>query len=730
LKKSLRLAHALTTGISLALVIFTAIALYSFWYMANQSRQTQLQLMRIDAEINLVNGLEWEASRDKKITPKEQHAIDSSLHSIQRIFSELAPSVRQSPEIAHIRDLSLKYGDGMTRELALMSAGYPDKARAVDETEVDPAIGKLRAALQSANELRDRQAATASRLQIAGSLGVLLISSSFILILLRREQKLRVSQLAAEASNRIKGEFLANMSHEIRTPINGILGMTELLMGTELTAEQREYALILMTSGDSLLGVINDILDFSKIEAGKLSLDAAPFDLHQTVEDVLRVFALKAHQKHLEIMVEIGHGVPEYVTGDGARLRQILVNLIGNAIKFTSQGEILVAVRRNACTDRECEIQFSVSDTGIGVPHEKYSVIFEAFAQADGATTRQYGGTGLGLAISAQLAGMMGGRIWVASEIGKGSTFSFTVRVGSAVAPPTMVARLDEELLNLPVLIVDDNATNRRILVEMTQDWGMDPSPAESGPEALRLLALARQGRRPVRLALIDGHMPGMDGFELAERIRLDPRLSGASIMMLTSSEHQDDAARCSELGIAAYLVKPVRKSELLKAILTVLGRPFVPSPELVTRSVLKETRSCLRILVAEDNIINQTLVVRLLQKMGHIPTTVVNGREVLEALRRESFDVVLMDVQMPEMDGLSATKEIRKAERETGNHVPIIALTANAMKHDEDTCLEAGMDSYLAKPVSGRKLSAALANIFAGQGHYDQQSIATPAPV
>ncbi|HET6845166.1 MAG TPA: response regulator [Candidatus Angelobacter sp.] len=725
-----RLPHALTRGISVALAIFTAIALYSFWYEADRSRQSQLQLMRIDAEINLVNGLEWEAGRDKKITLREQHDIDSSLQSIQRMFSELAPSVRESPEIAHIHDLSLKYIDGITRVVSLMSAGHADEARAVDETEVDPTLEKIRAELLKANMLRGTHAETASRIQITGSLGVLLISSCFVLILLQREQKLRVSQLAAEASSRIKGEFLANMSHEIRTPINGILGMTELLMGTELTAEQREYALILMSSGDSLLGVINDILDFSKIEAGKLSLDPVPFDLHQTAEDVMRAFAVKAHQKHLEIMLEIGHGVPEYVTGDAARLRQILVNLIGNAIKFTSQGEILVAVRRNACTERECEIQFSVSDTGIGIAPEKYSLIFEAFAQADGATTRKYGGTGLGLAISAQLAGLMGGRIWVASEIGKGSSFSFTVRFGVAAAPQVIVARLDEELLNLPVLIVDDNTTNRRILVEMTQDWGMNASAAESGPEALRLLNIARQDGIPVRLALIDGHMPGMDGFELAERIKLDPRLAGATIMMLTSSEHQDDAARCSKLGISAYLVKPVRKSELLKAILTVLGRPSVPSPELVTRSVLRETRSCLRILVAEDNPINQTLVVRLLQKMGHIPTAVITGREALEALKRESFDVVLMDVQMPEMDGLSATKEIRKAERATGNHLPIIALTANAMKRDEDACLDAGMDSYLSKPVSSRKLAAALANIFAGQGHYDQQSMTTPAPV
>jgi two-component system sensor histidine kinase/response regulator len=727
LKTNPRFANALTTGISIALAILTVVALYSFWYMADQSRRTELQLLQIDGEVNFANGLEWEAIYDKHVTPQEQRALDSSMQSIQRTLSQLNLRAGELPEITQIHDLSVKYADALRLELSLMSAGHVDEAREVDETDVDPTLEKLHAELLTAKAVYDRQAANASHIQIVGSLGVVLISCSFILILFRRAQKLRVSRLAAEASNRAKSEFLANMSHEIRTPINGVLGMTELLIGTELTAEQREYAVMLKTSGDSLLGVINDILDFSKIEAGKLSLDPVAFGLRQTLEDVLRALAVKAHEKHLELALRIGDDVPEHVVGDGGRLRQILVNLIGNAVKFTQQGEVFLNVHCNECTDQELEIQFNVSDTGIGIPSEKHSVIFEAFAQADGATTRNYGGTGLGLAISAQLAGMMGGRIWVDSATGQGSTFSFTVRFGVAVATQTSaVTLLRDELLHLPVLIVDDNATNRRILVEMTHGWGMQPSPAESGPEALILLNRAKQDGSIFRLALIDGTMPGMDGFELAERIKLDPQLSGATIMMLTSSEYQGDAARCRELGIAAYLVKPIRKSELLTAILTVLGCQTVSSPELVTRATLRQTRSSLRVLVAEDNAVNQALMIRLLQKMGHIPTLAANGREALEVLERERFDLVLMDVQMPEMDGFSATRAIRDTERQTENHIPIIALTANAMKSDQEACLAAGMDSYLSKPVSNKKLDEALAQMFSGQPGYEQH-VATP---
>jgi signal transduction histidine kinase/DNA-binding response OmpR family regulator len=729
LKTNPHLPHAVTTGISLALAILTVIALYFFWHMENQSHRNQLQLVRIDSAVNLANGLEWKMVSDREVTPQEEQELNSSLQSIQSIFKEMDPHVRNSPEITHLHDLSMKYADALIREVFLMSTGHLDEAREVDETEVDPTLDKFHDGLVAANKAQGKRASAASRIQIIGSLSMVLISCSFILMLFHRTQKLRVSRLAAETSNRTKSEFLANMSHEIRTPINGVLGMTELLAGTELSAEQKEYAEMLKTSGDSLLGVINDILDFSKIESGKLTLDPMPFDLHQTLEEVLRAFAFKAHEKKLELILQIGRDVPEYVMGDCGRLRQILVNLVGNAVKFTGQGEILVSAQRKTHTDQEFEIQFNVTDTGIGVPPEKHSVIFEAFAQADGGTTRKYGGTGLGLAISAQLAGLMGGRIWVESETGQGSTFSFTASFGVAEAPHTnSITRLNDELLHLPVLIVDDNATNRRILVEMTHGWGMQPSTAEGGSDALALLNMARHDGTAFRLALIDGHMPGMDGFELAERIKLDPKLAGATIMMLTSSEYQGDAARCRELGIAAYLVKPIRKSELLNAILTVLGSQTVSPPDLVTRATLRETRSSLRILVAEDNPINQVLIVRLLQKMGHIPTTATNGRLALETLAREPFDLVLMDVQMPEMGGLSATREIRNIERTTGNHIPIIALTANAMKGDEEECLAAGMDSYLSKPVSNKKLDEALAEIFSGRSQYEQ-TISTPMP-
>jgi CheY-like chemotaxis protein len=413
--------------------------------------------------------------------------------------------------------------------------------------------------------------------------------------------------------------------------------------------------------------------------------------LHRTLEEVSQSLALKAHEKHLELILEIGSDVPEHVTGDPTRLRQILVNLIGNAIKFTHQGEILVVVQCNKRSDQELKIHFIVSDSGIGIPPEKHSMIFEAFAQADSGTTRQYGGTGLGLAISAQLAGLMGGRIWVESAMGQGSAFNFTVRFEVAAAPKT-VACLSNELLHLPVPIVDDNATNRRILVEMTQGWGMEATATESGADALRLMTLAKQDGDAFRLALIDGNMPGMDGFELAERIKHAPQLSGATVMMLTSSDYQGAAARCRELGIAAYLVKPIRKSELLTAILTVLGRQPDSSPELVTQTNLGMTRRSLHVLVAEDNTINQVLIIRILQKRGHVPTTVENGRQALETLERGRFDLVLMDVEMPEMDGFSATREIRNAEKLTGGRIPIIALTANAMKGDEEVCLAAGM--------------------------------------
>ena len=542
----------------------------------------------------------------------------------------------------------------------------------------------------------------------------------------RAEAVMRDARDLAERMARARSAFLANMSHEIRTPMNAVLGFVELILDTELSTEQRRALELVRSSSEALLMILNDILDYSKIEADHLELEAIPFDVSKVVHATASLLAVRAREKHLELLADVTPEVPRAVRGDPTRLRQVLMNLIGNAIKFTEQGEVVVSVTTALAADDIVQLRFAIRDTGIGIAPEHVDAVFREFTQADSTMTRRYGGTGLGLAISQRLVRLMGGEIALTSQLERGSEFSFTLAFPAEIAPPSRVVGT-AALGGRRMLIVDDNQTNRRILREMLGAEGIKVDEVATAAEGLEALRRGARKRAPYDLAILDVQMPDMDGFQLATAVRQDQTLARTKLLMLTSAGQRGDGERCRELGIRGYLTKPMSRADLLEALGTVLAGPAdAGTPDVVTRHTIAESRRSVRVLLAEDNPVNQQVAVAMLVKRGHEVHVVGNGREAVEAIAQREYDVVLMDVQMPEMDGFEATKAIRAMPQ--GDHLPIIAMTAHALTGERERCLAHGMTDYLAKPFKALELFRLVEQLSEGVAPTSPPVATTPA--